>query len=223
VKGNQVSTVAGPIPGGGLAAFEALPDRLRVVAGDGQIYDSTDDGVTWLRTGVPAARDLFVYHAVIDPTDPGHIVIGVMSDGVYTTFDGGHSWQHSQPVTRVNAFRLAISPVNPKLVWMEGYDRDQSTRFIWQSNDGGLKFEPVLDQSRATLINGNHLWASPVDTDLIYFSYGTSFADYGADLYGFRPSTGELTKQHNRYDGIPSLAFNPADPTVLYLGLAEER
>jgi hypothetical protein len=106
---------------------------------------------------------------------------------------------------------------------MEGYDRDRSTRFIWESADGGLKFEPVLDQSRATLINGNKMWASPVDPDLLYFSYGTSFANYGADLYRFRPSTGELTKQHNHNDGIPSLAFSPADPAILYLGLAEER
>jgi hypothetical protein len=81
----------------------------------------------------------------------------------------------------------------------------------------------VLDQSRATLYNGNQMWASPVDPDLLYFSYGTSFANYGADLYRLRPSTGELSKQHNHFDGIPSLAFSPADPTVLYLGLAEER
>lgn len=106
---------------------------------------------------------------------------------------------------------------------MEGYDRDLSTRFIWQSDDGGRKFRTVLDQSRATLYNGNEMWASPVDPDLLYFSYGTSFANYGADLYRFRPSTGELSKQHNQHDGIPSLAFSPADPGILYLGLAEER
>lgn len=47
--------------------------------------------------------------------------------------------------------------------------------------------------------------------------------DFGADLYRFRPSTGELGKNHNRNDGIPSLAFNPSDPTIRYLGLAEER
>jgi hypothetical protein len=32
-----------------------------------------------------------------------------------------------------------------------------------------------------------------------------------------------LSKQHNDFDGIPGLAFNPADPSLLYLGLAEER
>jgi len=223
VKGNQVSTVAGPVAGGGLSAFVALRDRLRVVAGDGQIYDSTDDGVTWARTGILPAKDLFVYNAVIDPRDPDHLVLGVMSDGTYATFDGGRTWHRSAGVTRVNAFSLAISPANPQVVWMEGYERDEATRYIWQSDDGGLKFRSVLDQSRATLYNGNQMWASPVDPDLLYFSYGTSFANYGADLYRFRPSTGELSKQHNHFDGIPSLAFSPADPTVLYLGLAEER
>jgi photosystem II stability/assembly factor-like uncharacterized protein len=223
VHGSTVSTVLGPVDGGGLAALDARPGRLRVVAGDGQLYDSSDDGVTWQRTGVLPARDLFVYDAVVDPRNPDHIVIGVMSDGVYVTYDGGRSWTRSRPVERVNAFSLTISPADPSKVWMEGYDTDRATRFIWESADGGLKFREVLDQTRADLINGNRMWASPVDPDLIYFSYGTSFANFGADLYRFRPSTGALTKHHNHNDGIPSLAFNPSDPKILYLGLAEER
>ena len=223
VHGSQVSTVLGPVAWNGLAALDARPGRLRVVSTDGQLYDSTDDGVSWQRVGVPAAPDLFLYDAVVDPRNPDHIVIGVMSDGVYVTYDGGRSWTRSRAVERVNAFSLTISPADPSKVWLEGYDRDRSTRFIWQSDDGGLKFREVLDQSRADLINGNHMWASPVDPDLLYFSYGTSFANYGADLYRFVPSTGALTKRHNTNDGIPSLAFNPADPRILYLALAEER
>ncbi len=223
VKGTSVSVVAGPTVGNGVTALDATSDRLRVVAGDGQLYDSADDGVTWRRIGVRPAQDLFVYDAVIDPVNPDHVVLGVMSDGVHTTFDGGRTWIRAAPIERVNAFSLAISPVNPSIVWLEGYARDEGTRYIWQSDDGGRKFRTVLGQSRATLINGNRMWPSPVDPDLLYFSYGTSFAGYGADLYRFRPSTGELTKQHNQYDGIPGLAFNPADPTLLYLGLAEER
>ncbi|TDW66466.1 WD40/YVTN/BNR-like repeat-containing protein [Kribbella pratensis] len=223
VHGSKVSTVLGPVDGGGLAALDARAGRLRVVAGDGQLYDSSDDGVTWQRTGVLPARDLFVYDAVVDPRNPDHIVIGVMSDGVYVTYAGGRSWSRPRALEQVNAFSLTISPADPSKVWMEGYDGDRATRFIWESTDGGLKFREVLDQSRADLINGNKMWASPVDPDLIYFSYGTSFANFGADLYRFRPSTGELTKHHNRHDGIPSLAFNPSDPKILYLGLAEER
>lgn len=223
VHGSQVSTVLGPVDGGGLAALDARPGRLRVVAGDGQLYDSSNDGVTWQRTGVPPARDLFAYAAVVDPRNPDHVVVGVMSDGVYVTYDGGRSWTRSRAVERVNAFSLAISPADPSKVWLEGYDRDRSTRFIWESTDGGQKFREVLDQSRADLINGNRMWASPVDPDLLYFSYGTSFANFGADLYRFRPSTGDLTKHHNRNDGIPSVAFNPSNPKILYLGLAEER
>jgi photosystem II stability/assembly factor-like uncharacterized protein len=170
VHGSQVTSVLGPVEGGGLAALDARPGRLRVVAGDGQLYDSSDDGVTWQRTGVPPARDLFVYDAVVDPRDPNHVVLGVMSDGVYVTYDGGRSWIRSRPVQRVNAFSLTISPADPSKVWMEGYDRDRATRFIWESTDGGQKFREVLDQSRADLINGNKMWASPVDPDLLYFS-----------------------------------------------------
>lgn len=223
VHGRQVSAVLGPVEWRGLAALDARPGRLRVVSGDGQVYDSADDGASWQRVGVPAAPNLFLYNAAVDPRNPDHIVIGVSSNGVYTTFDGGRTWTQSRPVERVNAFTVVMSPADPSKVWMEGYDRDRATRFIWESTDGGLKFREVLDQSRATLINGNHMWASPTDPDLLYFSYGTSFANFGADLYRFVPSTGALTKHHNRNDGIPSLAFNPANPQILYLGLAEER
>ncbi|TDW87243.1 sortilin (neurotensin receptor 3) [Kribbella pratensis] len=223
VHGSQVTTVLGPVAGGGLAALDARPGRLRAVAGDGQLYDSIDDGTSWQRVGGPAAPDLFLYDAVVDPRNPDHVVAGVMSDGVYVTFDGGRTWTRSRPVERVNAFSLAMSPADPSKVWMEGYDRDRSTRFIWESTDGGQKFREVLDQSRADLVNGNKMWASPVDPDLLYFSYGTSFMNFGADLYRFVPSTGALTKNHNTFDGIPSLAFNPANPKILYLGLAEER
>jgi len=223
VHGSKVTTVLGPVVGGGLAALDARPGRLRAVAGDGQLYDSSDDGVTWQRVGVPAVADLFLYDAVVDPRNPDHVVIGVMSDGVYVTFDGGRTWTRSRPVERVNAFSLAISPADPSKVWLEGYDQDRSTRFIWESADGGQKFREVLDQTRADLVNGNRMWASPVDPDLLYFSYGTSFMNFGADLYRFVPSTGTLTKQHNPHDGIPSLAFNPTNPSILYLGLAEER
>jgi hypothetical protein len=45
-------------------------------------------------------------------------------------------------------------------------------------------------ESAYTLVNGIKMWPSPVD--LLYFSYGTSFAGYGSDLCRFRPSTGEL-------------------------------
>ncbi|TDW91435.1 hypothetical protein [Kribbella sp. VKM Ac-2566] len=174
VHGSQVTTVLGPVAGGGLAALDARPGRLRAVAGDGQLYDSIDDGTSWQRVGGPAAPDLFLYDAVVDPRNPDHVVAGVMSDGVYVTFDGGRTWTRSRPVERVNAFSLAMSPADPSKVWMEGYDRDRSTRFIWESTDGGQKFREVLDQSRADLVNGNKMWASPVDPDLLYFSYGTS-------------------------------------------------
>src|SRR4051812_22162235 len=65
VHGSQVTRVLGPVEWNGLAALDARRGQLRVVSGDGQIYDSTDDGVSWQRVGVPAAADLFLYDAVV--------------------------------------------------------------------------------------------------------------------------------------------------------------
>lgn len=64
--------------------------------------------------------------------------------------------------------------------------------------------------------------AHPTNPNVLYFSYGTSFGGYGADLYRYDDATGRVTKTHNAYHGIPSIAFNPADPATMYLGLALE-
>ncbi|MFD2768149.1 WD40/YVTN/BNR-like repeat-containing protein [Micromonospora eburnea] len=232
VQGDQVGKALGPVPGDGVTGLSVDPADarvLRAVSKAGQIYDSGDGGATWSAVGVPAGPDEFVYKAAIDPTDRAHVVVGTMSHGSYVTFDGGQSWTRSSGVgdtARVNAFSVAISPADPRTVWLEGYDEsrnDNSARRIWRSTDGGRSFVSMLDGSGPTLFNGTPLWPSPVDPNVLYFEYGTSFAGYGTDLYRYDASKGKLTAQHNSHHGITSVAFNPIDPQVMYLGVVEER
>ncbi|MEU0153656.1 WD40/YVTN/BNR-like repeat-containing protein [Micromonospora fulviviridis] len=232
VQGEQVTEVDGPIPDDGVAALAV--DRtdalaLRAVSKAGQIYDSADGGVTWTAVGVPAGSNEFVYKAAVDPADRAHVIVGTMGNGSYVTFDGGGSWTRSSGVGATphsNGFSVAFSPVDPRTVWLEGYDpsqNDNSARHIWRSTDGGRSFVSVLDGAGPTLINGTPLWPSPVNPDVLYFAYGTWFGGYGTDLYRYDASTGRLTSQHNPHDGIGGVAFNPVDPQVMYLGVVEER
>ncbi|MEU2611208.1 hypothetical protein ABZ570_06415 [Micromonospora sp. NPDC007271] len=232
VQGDQVTKVDGPVPGDGVAglAVDAADGRvLRAVSKAGQVYDSGDGGVTWTVVGLPPGQDEFVYKAAVDPADREHLVVGTMGHGSYVTFDGGRSWARSSGVGATpgsNGFSLAFSPADPSTIWLEGYDvsrNDNSARRIWRSTDGGRSFLPVLDGAQAALVNGTPLWPSPVDPDVLYFAYGTWFGGYGTDLYRYDASTGRLTSQHNPHDGIAGVAFNPADPQVMYLGVVEER
>ncbi|GGR71586.1 hypothetical protein GCM10010169_14340 [Micromonospora fulviviridis] len=232
VQGEQVSEADGPVPADGVAALAVDPTdarALRAVSKAGQIYDSGDGGATWAAVGSPAGPDQYVYKAAVDPVDRAHVIVGTMGNGSYVTFDGGHSWTRSSGVgatPQSNGFSVAFSPVDPRTVWLEGYDlsqTDNSARHIWRSTDGGRSFASVLDGAGPTLVNGTSLWPSPVDPDVLYFPYGTWFGGYGTDLYRYDASTGRLTSQHNSHDGIAGVAFNPADPRVMYLGLVEER
>ncbi len=58
---------------------------------------------------------------------------------------------------------------------------------------------------------------------MLYFEYGTYFQGYGTDLFRLDTTTGRIGKTHNDHDGITSIAFNPARPQVMYLGLEEVR
>ncbi|MFE9690360.1 WD40/YVTN/BNR-like repeat-containing protein [Micromonospora sp. NPDC005806] len=233
VQGDRITTVDGPVPDDGVVALAvdpADPQVLRAVSKAGQVYDSGDGGATWAPVGLPVGPAVFLYKAAVDPTDRDHVVAGTMGDVTFVTFDGGHSWVQSTGTGpgRSNGFTVAISPADPQTVWVEGYDlsdtdNDNGVRHIWRSTDGGRSFASVLDGLQATLYNGNPLWPSPVDPDVLYFEFGTWFSNYGTDLYRYDASTGRLTSQHNTYDSITSVAFNPVDPQVMYLGLTEER
>jgi hypothetical protein len=161
-------------------------------------------------------------------------VVGTMVGGAYVTTDAGRSWTKATGTSATggnsNIFNVVISPVSSDVVWAEGIDLDESAknvpsegRHIFQSHDGGFTFTPVVDKSAdVVLTNGPTMAAHPTDANVLYFVFGTSFGGYGTDLYRFDGMNGQVTKTHNAYHGIDAFAFNPAVPSVMYLGLVRE-
>jgi hypothetical protein len=233
VSGSDVTGLSGPVPGDGSAGFAVDPgDADHVVAVDkaGQLFQSFDGGAAWAALGTPAGGPgQFAYDAAIDPADLDHVVVGTMSQGTWVTFDGGTTWQAAAGLGapgQANGFSVAVSPADSATVWVEGYDLSQSgngARHIWLSRDGGRSFASVLDGNQVTLINGTPLWPSPENSDVLYFDFGTWFGGYGTDIYRYDAATQRVTVNHDSYDDVSSIAFNPANPRVMYLGLVEER
>jgi len=228
VADTRVQERSAPVAGDGVRGFAAdtrHPNDLTVVDRHEQIYRSAHGAKSWHPVGkAPAAN---VYAAAIDPADSHHVVMGTSGQGTFTTFDAGATWTRSKGIGKhahANGFSVVISPADPDTVWVEGYDLDESTngaRHIWRSVDGGLHYWSVLDGNDVTLYNGTSLWPSPANPDVLYFEFGTWYGNYGTDLYRYDDTRESVTWNHNDYDSIDSLAFSPADPTVMYLGLEE--
>ena len=217
-----------------LAVDRFLPQHVRAILSDGTVRDSYDRGRTFHTTGRPPHPDLFVYSASIDPANLNHITLGTMVDGAYTTWLGGWQWTKAKlgkPGENVNAFSITISPANPLVVWAQGINLTENDngapsegRHIYRSTDGGQTFRVAVDHvpGEVTLVNGALLAPSPTDANIVYFVYGTSWAAYGTDLFRYDARHNQLSVQHNDYDGIKSISFNPRNTKVMYLGFAVE-
>lgn len=218
----------------GLTTDPLRGDRLRVADGDGQLHDSRDGGRTWQAVGVPAFPQgelLMVYTAAFDPYNRNHVVMGAATEGARVTYDGGRTWRSSTGLgSRVNVFSATISPAAPNVVYAMGLNLEETDanapsggRHIYRSLDGGHRFTPVVDQGDGiTIPNGPLLAAHPKDPGVLYFVWGTGWSGIGTDIYRYDSRRDRVTTNHNSYDRVTSVAFNPANPKVMYLGVAEE-
>ncbi len=210
--------------------------RLRAVDGAGVVWTALDGGRSWSRTAaLPLGQDPLLYRAAFDPADADHIVLGLATAGAFVTFDGGVTWTSARGLSAaggpVNVFEAAISPRDARIVWAQGIDLDQADageasqgRHVYRSADGGRTFSPVVDASRIVILrNGPVIAADPGDRDGVYFVFGTSYADYGTDLFRYDHRLGTVTRRHNSYDDFGALAFNPAAPNLVYVGIISER
>ncbi len=219
-----LSTPAQNIVGLGVDPKDGL--HLRVGDSTGALHDSVDGGETWTKKGgVPVQGGTLGYRYAFDPADLDHALFGQSTDGAWVTKDGGASWAASKGLgaNGANAFSLVVSPVDGALVWAESLEIGPDTRHIYRSTDGGETFDVVVTESaEVTLINGTLLAPHPTNADVLYFVFGSNYADYGTDLYRYDHASSKVTKTHNAYDEVSSIVASPADPKVLYLGLTVE-
>ncbi|MEO8036114.1 MAG: dispase autolysis-inducing protein [Acidobacteriota bacterium] len=214
---------------GGLAIDASNPDRLRVGTNeDGVIWESKNAGDSWDPVGRLTGDPTLIYRFAFNPANLDHIVAGLAVWGAMVSRDGGRSWVSSFS-SRANVFSIVFSPADPAWVWAMGLDLDASSgdpfqaKHIYLSTDGGTSFRSVVDAGpTVTLVNGALLAAHPTNRNVLYFVFGTYFQRYGTDLFRYDEGTRGLTVKHNDYDDINAIAFSPADPGLMYLGLEVE-
>jgi hypothetical protein len=240
VHGDRLETLTVPkgIDGvSGLGVDRRNGDHVRLGDGAGQIWDSRDGGHTWTALGRPAYTDnLFVYRTAFDPNDLDHVVTGWLNHGGAVSVDGGRHWHASTGLAgdgkgNVNLFSVTVSPAAGFVVYAEGLDMDEydqgtptEGRHVYVSLDGGRQFRPIATNNidDIHLINGNLLAPHPTNPFVLYFEFGMSYGGYGTDLYRYDLLRGRITRTHNDNDGFSSIAYNPADPRVMYVGITDE-
>lgn len=143
----------------------ARPGELWCGTIPGALFRSTDGGDTWQlvrslwddprrRQWVGGGYDFAGIHSILpDPRDPAHVTIGVSVGGVWTSHDGGASWEligtglrneymppplAADPIAQ-DAHRIVACPARPDRLWMQHHNG------IFISDDGGHAWRELTD------------------------------------------------------------------------------
>ena len=164
------------------AGIRATPGQS--VGDYGGIYKTTDGGESWIKANKNIELP-DVWALVMDPSDSNTLFVGTFQHytqpsgplhlgGVYKSIDGGKNWQalltDDLPLSIFNIDALAISPVNPDLIFAGSVDyayHDICTGAgIYRSTDKGQTWQAMNDG--LTLLNINVLTPHPTNLDVVY-------------------------------------------------------
>jgi hypothetical protein len=102
---------------------------------------------------------------------------------------------------------------------------------MYVSYDGGLNYQEAFAASDANPFKASNPYGDPIphpkifphpaDPDVVYLAY-TSRAEGTSYLYRYDADLDQLSKQEwpSSEGAVWSVAFNPVDPELLYLGLS---
>ncbi len=226
-QATRLRAPVGSILGLGADPFDAR--HVRLSSDRGQIYDSTDGGVSWSPIGVAPPAGSLTYRMAFDPNNLDHAVFGAARDGGWVTFDGGQHWASclglSETEGPVNLFNAVISPVNSDYVWVMALDLDQADgghpsggKHFYLSTDGGQTFEPKVDNGPdVTITNGPEMTCHPTRPTTLAWAWGSRFS--GMYVYQYDAAIDRLkTAFKPGYIGR-TVEYYRRDPRHLYVGL----
>ncbi|MGZ4897276.1 MAG: WD40/YVTN/BNR-like repeat-containing protein [Candidatus Angelobacter sp.] len=146
------------------------PDRIFLGTSAGNLYLSTDKGVTWSRFARPGnSAEMVLDHIVIDPSDSRNIFAAAWNaqlpnsdGGLYRSKDAGKTWEIVADLHGKSLRALSMAASNPKILVVGALDG------IYRSRDGGLDFERISPANHAEIKNVESIAIDPVNPDVIY-------------------------------------------------------
>ncbi|NOX19003.1 MAG: glycosyl hydrolase [Chlorobi bacterium] len=163
--------------------FVAAYGSLRRGGGDRGIFKTTDGGETWKNTlRVSDFTGCFEIH--IDPRYSNILyavahqrmrkhytgVYGGPESGIYRSIDGGETWEKTTeglPKDKVGRIGLAISPVNPDVIYAS-VESDKENKGIYRSVDRGASWEKRSGYISAYPFYFQKIFCDPKEVNRVY-------------------------------------------------------
>jgi photosystem II stability/assembly factor-like uncharacterized protein len=241
VSGLRLRSIGPAVMGGriaDIAVSPADPSTWYVAAGSGNLWKTTNSGITW----APVFDDQASYSigtVTIDPNRPETVWVGTgenvsgrhvgWGDGVYRSRDGGTTWTNMGLPRSEHIGRILVDPRNSDVVlvaaegplWSAGGDRG-----VYKTTDGGATWSLVLAIDENTGVTD--LEFAPGNPDVVYAAAYQRRRHVwsllaGGPQSGIYKSTDNGDSWRQVTTGLPrgdmgkiGLAVTPADPGLVY-------
>ncbi len=196
-----------------LAYDPGNPDRILLGTSAGQIFESRDNGKSWMPYAHLGPGDDYVLdHIVFDPTHPATLYVAGWSlfkndeGDVFRSDDGGKSWRALSGIHNKSVRTLALAPSDHNILVAGALDG------VYRSRDAGIIWERISPEGHSDLKNIESAAIDPQNPDVIYagtFHLPWKTEDGGRSWH--RINQGVLDDSD-----VFSIIIDPQMPTVVY-------
>jgi len=201
--------------GGDARAFAADPgDPAHLYLGTltGWIYESRDSGGTWKRLALVGQRDnLALDSIVVDHANPKHLLVGAWvlgstEGGLYSSNDGGLTWESDADMQGQSIRALAASASNPKIL-VAG-----TLKGVYRSVDAGKHWKLISPEGSQEIHEIESIAIDPANPEVIYagtWHLPWKTIDGGANWTSIKQGIIEDSD-------VFSIIVDPKNPNVVY-------
>ena len=238
----KVRNVGPVVQGGRVSDIAVNPQQTKhflVAFASGGVFKTENNGITFTpifdNQGALTIGDI-----AMAPSDPSVIWVGTgeknssrssyAGSGVYSSKDGGKSWQHHDLAGTQHIGRIVVHPENPDIVWVASMGNlytHNSERGIYKTTDGGNTWQKTLFVNDSTgvidlIINPddpNMLWAATWERTRKAWNFkghGPGSAIYRSTDGGNTWSQSMLGLKDPGFMGRIGLDISLTQPHVLY-------